>query len=274
MSSRLPPLEPDVAEVLEAEKAIPQIAPEEKAQALARVLARLPTAGGGGGNGGGAGGTAGGTSTGGEPFGGPAGNVTSWARAHPWLSALAMFALGAGSGAALHASLARERVAYVVQPVAARSDDAVPRVAPSEPVASSAPSGTKRTPVAEPRVVEPSLVEQRGPTSRAPALPSGDTLAAERAIVDVARRALGSGDGAAALQAVAMHEQQFPSGLLEEEREAVAIKALALLGRTDDARSRAARFHARYPRSLLASAVERSVTSASADAGASGDGAF
>jgi hypothetical protein len=75
------------------------------------------------------------------------------------------------------------------------------------------------------------------------------------------------------MDAVDRHERQFPSGLLEEEREAMAVKALVLLGRAGDARSRAARFQARYPRSLLAPAVERALASIP-DAATSGNGAF
>jgi hypothetical protein len=43
----------------------------------------------------------------------------------------------------------------------------------------------------------------------------------------------------------------FTSGALAEEREALAIEALAKLGRKEEARARAAAFHARYPKSPL-----------------------
>jgi hypothetical protein len=268
MRNELPPLEPDIAEVLEAEKAIVPVSAEDKARALTVLLARAAAGGGGGGGGGGRG-----PRDGPAPSGGGSADLTSWVRAHPWLTALAAFALGVGSDAALHVSFAREHFARVAQapPPPPSSDLPSSPPAPPEATTPSAPSPSSRTADSEPRVVE-----RKGARSGAPAAQSGDTLAAERAIVDVARHAVGAGDGVAALESVAVHERQFPSGLLEEEREAIAVKALALLGRTGEARSRAARFFARYPRSLLAPAVERSLSSvpAAPDAGASDDGFF
>jgi hypothetical protein len=44
--------------------------------------------------------------------------------------------------------------------------------------------------------------------------------------------------------------------MLTEEREALAVKALLLAGRDDEARQRAARFRERYPQSLFLPALE------------------
>jgi hypothetical protein len=265
MSQKLPPLERDIAKVLEAEKAIAPVSAEDKARALAIVLARVPAAGGGGGSGTGHG-------EGSAASGGGSAQLKSWVHAHPWLTALATFMLGVGSGAALHASFDREHFARVTDaaPPPPSSDLASP-LASREATTPSAPPPSSRTAASEPNVVE-----HKGPRSHAPPPQSGDTLAAERAIVDVARQALGAGDGVAALESVALHERQFPSGLLEEEREAIAVKALALLGRTGEAGSRAARFLARYPRSLLGPPVERALASlqAGADGGTFDAGAF
>lgn len=46
-------------------------------------------------------------------------------------------------------------------------------------------------------------------------------------------------------------ERAFPGGALGQEREALAIEALVRLGRKEEARTRAAAFAARYPRSPL-----------------------
>ncbi len=43
------------------------------------------------------------------------------------------------------------------------------------------------------------------------------------------------------------HAKRFPSGMLVQEREMIAIEALSKLGRKDEARARADRFKARFP---------------------------
>jgi hypothetical protein len=84
-------------------------------------------------------------------------------------------------------------------------------------------------------------------------------LAAERALLDVARGAIERQDGAAALAATREHERRFPSGMLVQEREAMAVRALVLLGRRDEARARTDRFRARFPGSVLMPALESQV---------------
>jgi hypothetical protein len=63
-----------------------------------------------------------------------------------------------------------------------------------------------------------------------------------------AQDALGSSP-ARALQITNEHITRFPRGVLVQEREMIAISALAAIGRTSEARARAARFLAAYPRS-------------------------
>jgi hypothetical protein len=70
------------------------------------------------------------------------------------------------------------------------------------------------------------------------------------------RSALTRQDGAAALDALTQHERRFPSGILVQEREAMTVRALILLGRTEDARVRADRFRDRFPDSVLLPSVE------------------
>ena len=87
------------------------------------------------------------------------------------------------------------------------------------------------------------------------------TLQGERLLLDEARAALGRADGAAALRATTTHAQRYPQGLLAEEREAIAIQALLLVPRYDDARQREAAFEHQYPHSMLLQAVRASVQS-------------
>jgi outer membrane protein assembly factor BamD (BamD/ComL family) len=70
---------------------------------------------------------------------------------------------------------------------------------------------------------------------------------------------LGRGDHASALDAVSRHAEQYPSGRLTEEREAIAIQALARSGAKDEARARAERFERSHPSSLFAPAIARAL---------------
>jgi hypothetical protein len=83
----------------------------------------------------------------------------------------------------------------------------------------------------------------------------GSDLEAERALLDVARTALGRGDGAHSLGACDEHARRFPRGALGEEREAIAVQALVLEHREGEAKARAERFRKTHPRSILLPAV-------------------
>ncbi|HTA20985.1 MAG TPA: hypothetical protein VK989_16945 [Polyangia bacterium] len=76
-------------------------------------------------------------------------------------------------------------------------------------------------------------------------------LTAEQALLDPARAALARGDGRDALAHLELHERRFPGGALAQEREAMTIRALGLVGDRSLARARASTFRARYPDSLL-----------------------
>jgi hypothetical protein len=68
----------------------------------------------------------------------------------------------------------------------------------------------------------------------------------EAELLERARGLLGSSPGRA-LALTDLHRARFPSGVLAQEREVIAIEALKRLGRTDDAARRAADFARRYP---------------------------
>jgi hypothetical protein len=97
---------------------------------------------------------------------------------------------------------------------------------------------------------------------RAEELPSSRGLAAERALLDVARAALARGEPSEALAAADRHGHEFPSGVLAEEREAIAIRALVAIGRREEAGTRAAAFERAYPNSLNGRAVRAAVQGA------------
>jgi hypothetical protein len=85
--------------------------------------------------------------------------------------------------------------------------------------------------------------------------PKAETVREELRLLREARAAVARDDFAAALPRLAEHARRFKDGSLAEEREALRVKALAGLGRIDEARRAAATFGARFPRSVLLPAV-------------------
>jgi outer membrane protein assembly factor BamD (BamD/ComL family) len=73
-----------------------------------------------------------------------------------------------------------------------------------------------------------------------------------------ARLALNS-DPARALALTEQHRREYPNGGFSQEREVIAITALARLGRTSEARSRADRFRSAHPTSPYIERVNRAV---------------
>jgi hypothetical protein len=129
---------------------------------------------------------------------------------------------------------------------------------PSAPALTSSAPAPSSAPLVVAAVPAPPAVPS-GAVRAAMATHADGALAAEGALLDAARRAIESEDGAAALAATSEHERRFRDGLLVQEREAMAVRALLLLGRADEARARAAKFQARFPDSLLLPALQSSL---------------
>jgi hypothetical protein len=84
--------------------------------------------------------------------------------------------------------------------------------------------------------------------SRPPAAPSSAArLREETTSIRDARQALRQGDAARALRLLDECRRLFPGGILQQERERLAIEALVKSGRTAQASARAAAFLRRYP---------------------------
>jgi hypothetical protein len=127
---------------------------------------------------------------------------------------------------------------------------AAPTAAPPEPARPSAP-------VEAPPVVESAPSPSAAPSATAPA-PGSDAAAkqpssgsthpatTEAVLLEGARSVLGS-NPARALQLTDEHRARFPSGVLAQEREVIAIEALKRLGRADAAARRVEAFARRYP---------------------------
>ena len=84
--------------------------------------------------------------------------------------------------------------------------------------------------------------------------PSVEDVRAEASLVDRAKTNL-SGSPSKALELANQAKREFPNGMLVEEREAIAVQALAKLGRSEQAKQRGERFLSRFARGAHASAV-------------------
>jgi hypothetical protein len=122
------------------------------------------------------------------------------------------------------------------------------------------PSRVESAPPAQSFTAESSPPKKAEASTAAPS--SSATYALELAILERARDAIAKGDHAAGLRAIATHQRRFPAGLLREEREALRVKALAGLGKADEAQRAAEQFRERFPRSVLSRGMEETVKQA------------
>lgn len=148
----------------------------------------------------------------------------------------------ASSVGASSAVVAAPAASAVTALVGANGPDVARSVSPAHAAPSAAPAN-----------VAPSSASHASATNAGG--PAGD-IAAERALIDTARTALARGLASDALTATDAHAKRFPRGSLGEEREAIAIQALAATGARAAARSRAERFRKTYPSSIFGAAVQ------------------
>src|SRR5206468_1672542 len=111
-----------------------------------------------------------------------------------------------------------------------------------------------------PRTGAPSLAPRATPRLHA-GTPS-DAMRDELHLLRRARAAVARGDFGAALSPIAEHTRRYRNGRLAEEREALRVKTLVGLGRTDEAWRAASSFRARFPHSVLLPAVSQMPASA------------
>ncbi len=237
------PLEPELRAILEVERSQPDM-PREAAE---RVLRRVEA-------------TAGLADESPQERGAAGGGARSvehgfLARRLPF--GMAMFVLGGLTGAGLYATLQPHARPVAVAPRTPQTTlpPMVPAIDPA-PIARPAPA-VAPTPAPATAPVPPG---SRPPTPAGGAGRDTD-LAAERALLEVARTALSRGQVDAALEATQRHARRFPRGQLAEERESVWIQALVAADRPAEARQRAAEFRRRFPRSMLRPVVEAAVRS-------------
>jgi len=167
--------------------------------------------------------------------------------------AASIWLLGGVTGAALYGALrpSQVRVVYVERPVPASSV----AIALSEPAVTT-PNGSAAPTASSPSATgHPAL-----PLASSLARGTGSELAQERALLDLARANAARGEPALALAQVEKHRAQFPQGHLTEEREALGIRALLSLGRTQEAQNRAQAFRAAYPHSFLLPVIDSALS--------------
>jgi hypothetical protein len=234
MSEEPNSLDPDVLAVLLRAEPLTELSNEAKTRMRATIDARVAALPVGGPAPDGNGGAAGAASSSGV-----------WIASHPWIALSTVFLVGGAVGLFARGALP-ERVIYV---------DRV--TAPTSSI-TKVPSSSSHEIAGVP--VEALPVASAAP-ERTAAAASGQQLAAENALLDLARTAVARGEPDRALDAIDRHAARFPRGLLSEEREALAIKALVLAGRPREARERAALFRDRYPGSLFLRSIDASLAS-------------
>ncbi len=218
------PLSPELEALLAPHRTVLPLAPSVEARALARAAAAREAP---------------------EHGAGRAAGRPLWVFA---AAASAVLALGAVAYAArAWRSEAASPAAIQVAPVASsRVTTARPPMIAADVPDTTAPA-TIATPEASPRkrIVRKTNAATLPPTN------------AELQLLRAARQDVTGGDFAGALAAIAEHVRRFRHGSLVEEREALRVKALAGLGRHEDAQRAAAAFHARFPHSVFLSTFER-----------------
>jgi len=218
MIRRGPPLSPETRALLDRERDIPPLPAAVRARALARARAAL--------------------------LAGPGRRSTPVRKASRtrWAAAIAL----AGVASAALGAAGYGIRAWLMPPPSRRP------AAPAAAVVATAPAPSP--PPAAPIADAPSVPAARAIV--APRMGPADAIRAELRLLRIARAAVAREDFAAALPPIAEHTRRFRDGRLAEEREALRVKALAGLGRTEEARRAAAAFAARFPRSVLLSAVK------------------
>jgi hypothetical protein len=168
--------------------------------------------------------------------------------------AASIWLLGGVTGAAVYGALrpSQVRVVYVERPAPMSvASIAVPMATSGTLEGVTAPSeASSRSVVSHPVT----------PLASSAARGTGSELAQERELLDLARSNAARGEPALALAQVEQHRERFPQGHLSEEREALGIRALLALGRTQEALDRAQAFRAAHPSSFLLPVIDSALS--------------
>lgn len=159
------------------------------------------------------------------------------------LAAAAIVLVGAATYAASRLTRRAE------PPAPAPTEVSLAPAPPPSPSPSPLPPNDEALPAAPPTASAP---RSPAPSARAPV----SHPSTEEDLLARARERLQSSP-AAALSIAEEHARLYPRGQLVQEREVIAIDALARLGRPAEAQARGQRFLAAYPRSIFRTKVEQ-----------------
>ncbi len=188
---------------------------------------------------------------------------------------LAALAVGTALGAAGHALVSAElerraerdgvreksAVADKKRHVLAPSTQVLPAALPEVPESvASASSGVVTSAPTRPSLLpRAELAPLEAVSAAAPG--TSDSLEPELRQLDQARNAIAHGEPAHALATLAAHAQLHPSSILQQERDALTVKALVAAKRYAEARAAGELFALRYPHSLLLDSVQHALAS-------------
>lgn len=179
-------------------------------------------------------------------------HVTAPVASHGALLKLALLAAVAttlGGGAVLLSSRGAQVDSVREQPLVLTAATAPGVSTPKSSATAAVPSDLG--PLRRPEAVPSTKLPPR------PAVGEG-TLAEEVALLSRASSAFRGGRPAEALEVLAQHQRQFPSGALSQERAAARIQALCALGRLKQAEAELDRFTKAWPSSPLEARARRS----------------
>jgi hypothetical protein len=163
-------------------------------------------------------------------------------------TAMVALPVGALMGAAGHAYLTR-----------APTPAAPPSTASPPPITRAPESATPSPAALEPAPATPSALKAVAPTPGVKSEASAPSLARELSLLERARSTLSEGQPQATLQLLREHQSLYPKSVLQQEREALTIRALLGAGRRSEAQRRAQTFIETYPTSALRGSIERAV---------------
>ncbi len=179
------------------------------------------------------------------------GKLTVRAPVYALISGFAAVAFGGSAAVWMHHQ--RASMAAIPRPVET----------PASPEPAKPPHPVPHAAVAHEAEVDDAMVAR--PKPAAPAKTAKDTHAEAHEDLmletqDIARlRSVARSEPARALVLAQEGARKFPQGFFSQEREAIAIRSLVNLGRTSEARVRAERFLAAYPRGPAAESIRASV---------------
>lgn len=181
-----------------------------------------------------------------------------WLLKRLWLPVGALAVLGASYVLGTRPQTAvQPRALPPVTSIPAPRVEAAVEPAPVAPIVVEEDAGRKAQALREPVDVKPRPLRTAKPVEPAPSSPvvSETNPGAELALLKRARGLLAATKPEEALTLMDQHAARFPQGMFVQERELLAVEALAQLGRPQETHTRAAAFLRAHPKSVHAARI-------------------